>query len=111
MEKEMGTSGSLLLGQREISQGKELGKATKKSRRRVLAGIGAMLGALTLVLFTLALANHAIAQTCVPSPANLLSWWPGDENANDIVGGNNGTLVNGVTFAPGMWIKHLALME
>ena len=31
-----------------------------------------------------------------------MSWWPGDGNANDIIGRNPGTLVNGATFAPGM---------
>ena len=31
-----------------------------------------------------------------------MSWWPGDGNADDTVGGNHGTLVNGATFAPGM---------
>jgi hypothetical protein len=38
---------------------------------------------------------------CVPPPANMVSWWPGDGNANDIQDGNNGTLQNGATFAPG----------
>ena len=32
----------------------------------------------------------------------MVSWWPGDGNANDIQGSNNGTLLNGATFAPGM---------
>ena len=31
----------------------------------------------------------------------MVSWWPGDGNANDIQGGNNGTLQNGATFAAG----------
>jgi hypothetical protein len=31
----------------------------------------------------------------------LVGWWPGEGNANDIVGTNNGTLVNGAGFAPG----------
>jgi hypothetical protein len=31
----------------------------------------------------------------------MVGWWPGDGNANDIVGGNNGTLVGGVSFVPG----------
>ena len=31
----------------------------------------------------------------------MISWWPGDGNANDIVGGNNGTLQGGTTFATG----------
>ncbi len=39
---------------------------------------------------------------CVPPPPGLVSWWPGDGNADDIVGGNNGTLVGGATFvSPG----------
>ncbi len=40
------------------------------------------------------------AQGCVPAPPDLVSWWPGDGNANDIVGTNHGTL-NGATFAAG----------
>ncbi len=40
-------------------------------------------------------------RTCTPPPANMVSWYPGDGNANDIQGGNNGTLQNGATFAPG----------
>lgn len=40
--------------------------------------------------------------TCVAPPANLVGWWPGDQNANDIVGGNDGELVGGATFvSPG----------
>jgi hypothetical protein len=31
----------------------------------------------------------------------MVSWWPGDGNANDIRGGNNGTLQNGVPFVSG----------
>jgi hypothetical protein len=31
----------------------------------------------------------------------MVSWWPGDGNADDIVGGNNGTLQGGTTFASG----------
>jgi hypothetical protein len=38
---------------------------------------------------------------CTPPPAGLVSWWPGEANANDIVGGNNGTLQGGITFASG----------
>jgi hypothetical protein len=30
-----------------------------------------------------------------------VDWWPGEGNANDIVGTNNGTLIGGVTFASG----------
>ena len=39
--------------------------------------------------------------SCVAPPSGMVSWWPGDGNANDIQGINHGTLVNGATFAPG----------
>jgi hypothetical protein len=39
---------------------------------------------------------------CTPPPSGLVSWWPGEGNANDIAGTNNGTPYNGVGFAPGM---------
>jgi hypothetical protein len=38
---------------------------------------------------------------CVQPPANLVSWWPADGDAEDFVGMNVGALVNGATFAPG----------
>ena len=39
---------------------------------------------------------------CVTPPSGLISWWPGEGNANDIIGTNNGTLAgSGVTFANG----------
>ena len=41
-------------------------------------------------------------QTCVPPPSSMVSWWPGDGDANDITGGNHGTLQNGATFAAGL---------
>jgi uncharacterized protein (TIGR03437 family) len=38
---------------------------------------------------------------CVQPPAGLLAWWPGDGNANDIQGTNNGTAQTGATFTDG----------
>jgi len=35
--------------------------------------------------------------SCLPPPAGLIGWWPGDGNAKDIVGTNNGTLQGGAT--------------
>lgn len=32
---------------------------------------------------------------CVVAPSGLVAWWPGNGNANDLVGGNHGTLRNG----------------
>ncbi len=34
---------------------------------------------------------------CTPPPAGLVGWWPGEGNANDITGTNNGTLQGGAT--------------
>jgi hypothetical protein len=42
-----------------------------------------------------------VGPSCVVAPSGLVSWWPGDGNVNDIRGGNNGSLENGATFAPG----------
>src|SRR5207247_567026 len=39
---------------------------------------------------------------CLPPPSGLVSWWPGDGNADDIIGGNNGILQGGATFAAGI---------
>ena len=39
--------------------------------------------------------------SCTPAPSGLVSWWTGDGDARDRVGTNNGTLLNGASFAPG----------
>jgi sugar lactone lactonase YvrE len=38
----------------------------------------------------------------IPAPAGLVSLWSAENNANDSADGNNGTLMNGATFASGM---------
>jgi len=48
-----------------------------------------------LLVAGLLLAVHAPAQNCAPAPAGLIGWWPGDGGANDIAGGNNGSLEGG----------------
>lgn len=40
-------------------------------------------------------------ETCVEPPSGLVTWWPGNGNADDIFGGRHGTLQGGATFAPG----------
>jgi PKD repeat protein len=45
---------------------------------------------------------NGISTNCaVSAPEGLVSWWTGKQTANDFMGTNNGTLVNGVTYAPG----------
>src|SRR5208337_1167905 len=34
---------------------------------------------------------------CLPAASGLVGWWPGEGNANDIAGTNNGTLQGGAT--------------
>src|ERR1019366_8056801 len=38
---------------------------------------------------------------CDPPPVGLVSWWPGEGNATDAIGTNNGTLENGAGFTTG----------
>ena len=45
----------------------------------------------------LMIAVRVPAQDCVPAPAGLVGWWPGDGGANDIAGTNQGTLQGGAT--------------
>ena len=47
-----------------------------------------------MILFT----GITNAQECFPAPDGLVAWWPGDGNAIDVQGGNDGTLTNGATF-------------
>src|SRR6266487_1958128 len=54
-----------------------------------------------LVLLVLSAYAAASAQTCTPVRTNLVSWWSGDGNALDSRSRNNGTLMNGATFAAG----------
>lgn len=65
---------------------------TLSNRTRGALGVG------SLFLLVFALGEPAAAQTCVQPPAGLANWWPGDGNANDLVGGDHGTLLGGVTF-------------
>jgi hypothetical protein len=54
-------------------------------------------------VFGSATSSNAIltAILCMPAPSGLVDWWPGEGNANDTAGTNNGTLVNGAGFAAG----------
>jgi hypothetical protein len=61
-----------------------------------------ILSLIVIGLLGLTTAVPAQAQTCVPPPAGLISWWPGDGDATDIIGPNNGTLHDSATFAKGL---------
>jgi hypothetical protein len=51
----------------------------------------------TGVVFALRLAS---AQ-CDPPPSGIVAWWPGEGNAKDIVGGNNGVIYGSTHFGQG----------
>ena len=38
---------------------------------------------------------------CIAPPSGIVSWWPGEGSASDVVGPNDSELTNGSTFAPG----------
>ena len=57
--------------------------------------------ALPLCVLFFCCGRFAQPQTCAPAPSGLVSWWTGDTNENDIIGGNNPQTVNAVTLVPG----------
>jgi concanavalin A-like lectin/glucanase superfamily protein len=58
---------------------------------------GVLVGGVVLLL-VLTLGGVAAAQP----PEGLVSWWPGENTAEDIVGGNEGTLQGGTSFVDGI---------
>jgi hypothetical protein len=57
------------------------------------------IAAILLSIFIIAAECTAV---CLDPPSGMISWWPGDGNALDIVGPNDGRLKNGATFVLGM---------
>ncbi len=52
-------------------------------------------GSVTSSVATLTVVN--LPGNCLPPPSGLVGWWPGEGNANDIAGTNNGTLQGGAS--------------
>lgn len=70
----------------------------------LLLGVVVLLGLVTFLSLGkegVSLAGAVVAESCVSQPSELVSWWPGDGNADDIKDGNHATLMNGATFATG----------
>jgi hypothetical protein len=51
--------------------------------------------ALFVVVALISTSGSSQAQGCIDPPSGLLCWWPGDTDAQDIYGGNDGVLTNG----------------
>ena len=75
------------------------GEASKPLIIAIIA-IVAVVALSLLLLFSEQLVGKAIA-ACVPPPSGLVSWWAGEDNAQDLIGQNHGSLQGGVTFAAG----------
>ncbi|MHA2142931.1 MAG: LamG domain-containing protein [Candidatus Thorarchaeota archaeon] len=69
----------------------------RKTRLRLLALTMGFCIMLTMPIFVDASSNG-----CIEPSSGLVSWWPGDGNALDIKNGNDGILMGGTTFAPGL---------
>jgi RHS repeat-associated protein len=54
-----------------------------------------------VVLLVNAFTVSASPVVCTPPPSGMIGWWPGDGNANDILGGHGGTPQGGATFVSG----------
>lgn len=54
-------------------------------------------GSVTSAVVSLAITN----QVCVEPPAGIMSWYPGQSNANDVINGHDGVLMNGEGFTNG----------
>jgi alpha-tubulin suppressor-like RCC1 family protein len=54
-----------------------------------------------LILLAATATTQTLEASCTPPPAGIVGWLPAEGNANDIIGGDNGTLEGGATFAPG----------
>ncbi|MBI2912643.1 MAG: LamG domain-containing protein [Chloroflexi bacterium] len=74
--------------------------------RFLVLGLPAVaVGVLLLAASTFDLPVHdqpSLASACAPTPSGLVSWWPGEGNANDIWDANPGTLMGGAGFASGI---------
>jgi len=70
------------------------------SRCRLLPGWKTWLLQILLAQFAVSAARSV---SCDPPPSGIVGWWPGEGNANDVIGTNNGILMGGATAnAPGV---------
>src|SRR6185369_14512070 len=51
--------------------------------------------------FVLDLTGNGVTPICTPPPPNMTAWYTAENNAIDVIGGNNGTLSGGIAFVPG----------
>ena len=59
--------------------------------------LGRLWGSFVLLLLAALAFTLSATAAGVPAPPGLVGWWPGDGNANDMAGTNNGVLMGGAT--------------
>ncbi|MBZ5589861.1 MAG: LamG domain-containing protein [Acidobacteriia bacterium] len=67
-------------------------------------GPGHLIGTAVLTLACAIGAGVATAQpapVCVPPPAGMVAWWPGDGTTSDLIGGNKGMWVGSAAYTAG----------
>jgi hypothetical protein len=64
-------------------------------------GVSALLCLVTVGSASFSLADQRPAPACFPVPAGLVGWWPGNKNTKDVINRNDGTIVDGLTYAAG----------
>lgn len=63
-----------------------------------------------ILAFTLgAWSGTVAAQECADVPAEIISWWTGDDTADDMSGSNHGSLQNGASFGTGLVLAGFSL--
>jgi hypothetical protein len=67
----------------------------------LLALVGLFLIFPLLAVTPRASATSLFVDGCVPAPSGMVSWWPGDNNPNDIVGTNQGPFRTALPSPPG----------
>ena len=69
-------------------------------KRNLKFSSGKALSAGLFLLAAIIAAPQTQGASCYPPPSGLISWWPAEGNANDLVGGNNGVTTN-ISFSAG----------
>ena len=90
-------------GFKRLSEIKTIEKVTVKiSPHPIALGRPLLACGLTLLCFHLFSGSaRAALPACDPVPSGIVYWWLGDDNPNDIVGGNTAILEGGVTYTTG----------
>jgi len=67
----------------------------------LVAGFGAIVASILLLLIARRESGHRGKSAAALALSGPVSWWPGESNANDVIGANHGTTRRGVSFAAG----------